>query len=71
MATSGRGGLTMTRTHATRELSQAPVEAPRAPAEDVERVTTENAGEWLDEIDATLEENAVEFLQSYRQRGGE
>lgn len=47
-----------------------PTTPAAAPAR-TEGTTVEDIDELLDDIDAVLEENALEVVRSYRQRGGQ
>ncbi|CAM01760.1 ubiquitin-like protein Pup [Saccharopolyspora erythraea NRRL 2338] len=52
-----------------REDDEPPEPAPAGRARDT--TVGDDTDELLDEIDGVLEENAVEFVRSYIQKGGE
>lgn len=45
--------------------------APQPTVDEDAQALAEEAKDWLDEIDAVLEENAEEFVKGYIQKGGQ
>lgn len=54
------------RPHTTEETAPIEDEQPIVPS-----ALTEQAQDWIDEIDGVLQENAEQFVREYVQKGGE